>query len=110
MQLLSQLTSLGFEVRKAAGVVVQNSYESKLKRSFSLKQLSLFYSLFLTLLLFDPEPVVFNGLEGLGTRQDVMNVCCALLWPDLPEEVAAQAFGRFGLFERVRVSDVKHLQ
>ena len=20
-----------------------------------------------------------------------MNVCCALLWPDLPEEVAAQA-------------------
>lgn len=22
--------------------------------------------------------------------QDVMNVCCALLWPDLPEEVAAQ--------------------
>ncbi|CAJ1331489.1 unnamed protein product [Effrenium voratum] len=23
-------------------------------------------------------------------RKDVMNVCCALLWPDLPEEVAAQ--------------------
>lgn len=22
--------------------------------------------------------------------EDVMNVCCALLWPDLPEEVAAQ--------------------
>eukprot|EP00439_Symbiodinium_sp_Y106_P078223 s721_g17.t1 len=27
-----------------------------------------------------------NSLEF----EDVMNVCCALLWPDLPEEVAAQ--------------------
>lgn len=27
---------------------------------------------------------------GFEVRKDVMNVCCALLWPDLPEEVAAQ--------------------
>jgi len=30
-----------------------------------------------------------NSLE-FEVRKDVMNVCCALLWPDLPEEVAAQ--------------------
>ena len=40
-------------------------------------------------------------LSTLGLGQDVMNVCCALLWPDLPEEVAAQAGRSFLLPQKV---------
>ena len=78
MQLLSQMTTLDFEVRKAGR---PTDWLSRLSEAIIPQQRFLEMS--------NKPGSLF--MFFLTDPQDVMNVCCALLWPDLPEEVAAQA-------------------